>query len=219
VTLKEWNLRTDPNDNILDAPGAGNALIAALAGLRERGYRAPKAGGLEVVMARFLELADPKVPRSEGWEQVLDAFFTQNPPMLREAAVRALPKPLTGKWEKLLTEALNDRDRGVMRQACITAGASRNSAFTEPLANIVRTERHEWVVRAASEALTQMGSHWAATDAWIERLADEKVYFEGLGFLASKLEHPNGGRGGPGFSGRTDLPRESRVAMRGKWQR
>jgi hypothetical protein len=170
-------------------------------------------------MARFLELADPKVPRSEGWEQVLDAFFTQNPPMLREAAVRALPKPLTGKWEKLLTEALNDRDRGVMRQACITAGASRNSTFTEPLANIVRTERHEWVVRAASEALTQMGSHWAATDAWIERLADEKVYFEGLGFLASKLEHPNGGRGGPGFSGRTDLPRESRVAMRGKWQR
>src|SRR6185503_10413602 len=99
-------------------------------------------------------------------------------------------KPPSGKWEKLLMEALDDRDRGVMRQACIVAGESHNSAFAEPLANIVRTERNEWVVRAASDALTQIGAHWAATDAWIERLADEKLYFLGLGFLAGKLDHP-----------------------------
>jgi hypothetical protein len=154
------------------------------------------------------------VPRSEGWEQSLEAFFTQNPPMLREAAVRALPKPPTGKWEKLLMDALNDADRGVMRTACSVAGESKNQIFVEPLANIVRTERHEWVVREASQALSNLGAHWAATDAWIERLADEKMYSEGLRFLAEELEHPKSN----GSSGRTDMAREFRIAMRARWQ-
>jgi hypothetical protein len=215
ATLKDWQVRSKPEDNILNAPGAGDALINALAGLRERGYRAPRDGGINVIMARFLELADPKIPRSENWEQLLEAFFTQNPPMLREAAVRALPRPPTGKWEKLLLGALSDADRGVMRQACTVAGESKNPVFTEPLANIVRTERHEWVVREASEALTKLGAHWEATDAWIERLADEQRYPEALRFLAEKLAHPESNGGS---SGRTDLSREGRVAMRAKWQ-
>jgi hypothetical protein len=70
------------------------------------------------------------------------------------------------------------------------------------------------VVRAASAALTKLGAHWADTDAWIERLADEKLYYEGLTFLAAKLEHPKNA----GSSGRNDLSREARVAMRQKWQ-
>jgi hypothetical protein len=213
-TLNEWKVRSRPDDNILNAPGAGDALINALAGLRERGYRAPKNGGANVIMARFLELADPAVPRSEGWQQLLEAFFTQNPPMLREAAVRALPRPPTGQWEKLLMDALNDADRGVMRAACSVAGESKNQIFVQPLANIVRTEQHEWVVREASQALTALGAHWAATDAWLERLADEKLYGEGLRFLAEKLEHPKSG----GSTGRTDLARELRIAMRARWQ-
>ena len=215
--LADWNgkVRASPEDNILNSPGAVDALVNALAGLRERGYRAPSAGGVAVIMARFLELADPKVPRGDGWEQLLEAFFTQNPAMLREAAVRALPKPPTGSWEKLLMGALSDADRGVMMQACKTAGETGNPVFVEPLANIVRTERHEWVVRAASGALTQLGAHWAAVDAWIERLVDEKLYTDGLQFLADKLAHPKSG----GSSGRTDLPREGRVALRAKWQR
>lgn len=214
-TLGEWTLREKPEDNILNAPGAGDALMAALAGLRERGYRAPRDGGLEVIMAQFLQWADPTIPRRDGWEQTLEAFFTQNPPMLREAAVRALPKPPTGKWEELLLEALNDRDRGVMRQACTAAGESKNPVFTVPLANIVRTERHPWVVREASQALTSMGAHWAATDAWIERLADEELWYDAMTFLVDKLEHPkpSGGAGGNRPS------REGRVAIRQKWQR
>jgi hypothetical protein len=214
ATLKDWKIRSNPEDNVLNAPGAGDAILSALEGLRERGYRAPKAGGIEVIMASLLELGDPGIPRRDGWEQLLEAFFAQNPPMLREAAVRALPKPPTGTWEKLLREALDDRDRGVMRQACVAAGESKNPVFADPLANIVRTERHEWVVRSASEALTRIGAHWAATDAWIERLADEKLYYQGLEFLVGKLEHPKS----CGSGGRTDLPREGRVTMREKWQ-
>lgn len=212
--LNHWQLREKPEENILNTPGAGDALIAALAGLRERGYRAPRNGGLNVIMARFLELGDPTIPRGDGWEQTLGAFFTQNPPMLREAAVRALPKPPTGKWGKLLLEALNDRDRGVMRQACMTAGESQNSIFTEPLANIVRTERNKWVVTAASDALTKLGAHWAATDAWIERLVDEELNYDALLFLVEKLEHPN-----RTSSSGSRPTREARVAMRAKWQR
>ncbi|MCX6904592.1 MAG: HEAT repeat domain-containing protein [Verrucomicrobia bacterium] len=213
AALKEWSIREKPEDNILNAPGAGDALIAALAGLRERGYRAPRNGGIAVIMAGFLELADPALPRRDGWEQTLEAFFTQNPPMLREAAIRALPKPPTGKWEKLLLEALDDRDRGVMRQACITAGESQNPVFTVPLANIVRTERQRWVVSAASEALTKLGGHWAATDAWIERLTDESLWHEAMSFLVDKLEHPKSSGAG---SNRPS--REGRVALRQKWQ-
>lgn len=211
--MTEWKVRSHPEDNILDAPGAGNALIDALMGLRERGYRAP-AGGVNAILAQFLELADPNVPRREGWEQSLEAFIDQNPPMLREAAVRALPQPVAGKWEKLLTKALNDEDRGVMLRACEVAGDSGNPAFTEALANIVRTEQQRFLVAAASDALTKLGAHWAATDAWIERLADENLSYQGLLFLAAKLEHPK--RGG-GSSGRLAL-RDARVAMRAKWQ-
>lgn len=213
-TLKDWKVRSHPEDNILNAPGAGDALINALAGLRERGYRAPKNGGVNVILARFLELADPAVPRSEGWEQLLEAFFAQNPPLLREAAVRALPRAPTGQWQKLLLDALNDADRGVMRTACTVAGDSKNPVFVEPLANIVRTEPHEWVVREASRALQQLGARRAATDAWVERLADEKMYSDGLRFLADELEHPRSN----GSTGRTDLTREGRIAMRAKWQ-
>ena len=213
AALKEWSVREKPEDNILNAPGAGDALIAALAGLRERGYRAPRNGGIAVIMAGFLELADPALPRRDGWEQTLEAFFTQNPPMLREAAIRALPKPPTGKWEKLLLEALDDRDRGVMRQACITAGESQNPVFTVPLANIVRTERQKWVVSAASEALTKLGRHWAATDAWVERLTDENLWHEAMMFLVDKLEHP---KSSGASSSRPS--REGRVALRQKWQ-
>lgn len=214
-TLEQWSLREKPEDNILNAPGAGDALLAALAGLREREYRAPRNGGIEVIMAQFLEWADPEMPRGDGWEQTLEAFFTQNPPMLREAAVRALPKPPTGKWEKLLLEALDDRDRGVMREACAVAGDSTNAVFIVPLANIVRIERHVWVVREASQALTKLGAHWAATDAWIERIADEELWHDAMAFLVEKLAHPKS-RGGT--SGNRPS-REERVALRHKWQR
>lgn len=213
-TLKEWKVRANPGDNILNAPGAGDALIMALAGLRERGYRAPKDGGINVVLARFLELADPSIPRSGGWEHLLEGFFGQNPPMLREAAVRALPRPPVGKWEKLLMDALDDADRGVMLAACTMAAESKNQVFAEPLGNIVRTERNEWVVREASHALTRLGAQWVATDAWIERLGDEKMHYEALRFLAQELEHPKSN----GSSGRNS-GREARMAMRAKWQR
>ena len=214
-TLQEWNgkVRDKPEDNILNAPGAGDSLIAALAGLRERGYRAPRNGGIEVIMAQFLELADPAIPRPEGWEQTLEAFFTQNPPMLREAAVRALPKPPTGPWEKLLLGALDDRDRGVMRQACITAGESKSPVFIVPLANIVRTERQKWVVSEASEALTKLGAHWPATEAWIERLADEDLWDHAMRFLADKLEHPKSAGSSSSLP-----PRDARIEMRHQWQ-
>ncbi len=80
--------------------------------------------------------------------------------------------------------------RGVMRTACSVAGETKNQNFVEPLANIVRTEDHEGVVRETSEALNRLGAYWAVTDAWIELLADQRMYGEGLRFLAEKLEHP-----------------------------
>lgn len=211
--MNDWTIRAHPEDNILDAPGAGDALYAALRGLRDRGYRAP-AGGTNAILAQFLELADPKVPRRAGWEQTLAAYFDQNPPMLREAAVRALPKPVAGQWEKLLTKALNDEDRGVMYRACEVAGDSGNPVFTEALTNIVRTEQQFFLVVAAGDALTKLGAHWAATEAWIERLAEEKLSFQGLTFLVTKLEHPKTNNG---MSGQM-ASREVRVAIRAKWQ-
>lgn len=214
ATLQTWTVRDKPEDNILNAPGAGDSLIAALAGLRERGYRSPGNGGVEVIMARFLELADPQIPRREGWEQLLGAFFSQNPPMLREAAVRALPQPPTGEWEKLLLDALNDRDRGVMREACRAAGTSGNPVFVTPLANIVRTEQQRWVVSEGSQALTALGAHWEATEAWIERLSDENLWFEAMRFLVEKLEHPKSEGGSSG----NRPTREGRVALRRKWE-
>src|SRR5690606_35828890 len=42
TTMRDLRDREQPDDNIIDNPGAADALVAALAGLRERGYRAPR---------------------------------------------------------------------------------------------------------------------------------------------------------------------------------
>jgi hypothetical protein len=213
--LRDVHDREKPDENILENPGAADALIAALAGLRERGYRAPDSGGVEVILAQFLQWGDPAMPRRRGWEDTLEAFMSQRPALLREVGLRALPSPPDGRWEKVLLKALDDRDRGVMRAACEVAGASGNPRFVEALANIVRGEQHEWVVGSASEALLKLGARAAAADAWIERLADAKLYPAALRFLAKTLEHP----ATSSSSGRTDASREARFALREKWRR
>lgn len=105
--------------------GAADGLIAALAGLRERGYRAPRSGGIGVVLAQLLEWAEPGAERRPGWEDMLEAFIAQQPHLLRQAALRALPTPTAGsRWERVLLAALDDRDLGVLndRMALVQAG-------------------------------------------------------------------------------------------------
>ncbi len=206
--------REAPHENILDAPGPVGALRYALAALRGRGFRAPIGGGLGVIMAQFLELGDPNVARREDWEGTLAAFFSANPPVLREAAVRALPRPPKGRWAELLQKALNDCDRGVVAAACDVAGHSGDRAFAPSLANIVRAEMHPSVVRAAGEALMRLAAHWEATDAWIERLAHEHGFHDAITFLLDRLEHPQAD------SGQFEcLPRDERIALRKVWRR
>ena len=73
----------------------------------------------------------------------------------------------------------------------------------------MRTEQQFFLVVAAGDALTKLGAHWAATEAWIERLAEEKLSFQGLTFLVTKLEHPKTNNG---MSGQM-ASREVRVAI------
>jgi hypothetical protein len=215
TTMRGLRDREQPDANIIDNPGAADALVAALAGLRERGYRAPRTGGVGVVMAQFLEWAEPGAQRRTGWESALEAFITQQPHLLRQAALRALPTPTAGeRWERVLLAALDDRDLGVLNDACEIAGRSGNMTFAVPLANVIRTEDHWLVVSTASEALRQLGAHALAVDAWIERLSDEKLHTRALSFLADKLEHPPSVGGG----GNAASARDARIALREKWR-
>ncbi|OAI56298.1 hypothetical protein AYO49_04560 [Verrucomicrobiaceae bacterium SCGC AG-212-N21] len=211
--LKESKVRIDPNSDMQSLPGAGDALVGALAGLRDRGCRVMRTGpGDGYFMAILLEYADPNVPRRKDWEQIVDAFFDQGHPLLTEAAIRALPKPPLTRWRSRLLESLEAKDLGIVRQACITAGESRDPVFVRPLDAIMRTEQNEWVLRSASESLWQIGARWEATDAWIERLADEKVFEAAIRHLTKRLESLDA----YGWSG--SVPRSKRIDMRERWR-
>jgi len=186
-TLREWKVRANPEDNILNAPGAGTRSSTRWRACAS-GIPRPTAGGVNVILARFLELGDPSVPRGDGWEQLLEAFFGQNPPC--SARPPYAPCPDAGGPVGEIAHGRIERCRpGVMRTACTVAGESKNQIFAEPLGTSYG--RSARVGRARSQpGADQTGAHWVATEAWIERLGDEKLHGEGLRFLAEKLEHP-----------------------------
>ncbi len=208
--------RTEPKDNILDLPPPLRELLRAMDTLRARGYASgEQLGGDAEILYYFHRLRDDPKPRPGRYGKLLDAFGTSSWFPIREAAVRSLPKPMPPDYRDFVLERLEDKDLGVCRAACTVAGASKDTAFLQPLLDIIATEQHEWLLREAGNAARELvpNTHLPLLEAWADRLADKTVYPLALDGLQSVLVVPSGS-----YSGRTDLPRAERLQLREAWK-
>ena len=209
-----FNPRRDPKDNILDFPAPIPDLVYALDLLRARGYvlgEPPRGKGQALLC--FLALAKEPPPRPDGWLRRLDVDASSGKFPLREAALRSIPSPLPPEAKPLVLRAFDDADLGVVRAACAVAGKSGDPDFLRPLLDIVAAERHEWLLREASQAAQALGAGFDLLETWSDRLGEERLYPLALDSLQTALDVPAGNH-----SGRTDLPRAERLALRTAWE-
>lgn len=208
--------RTDPKDNILNTPQPIGELLRAMDTLRTRGYSLGEnvSGDAEILLF-FHFLRDDPTPRPKRYRQFLEAFGTSSWFPIREAAIRSIPKPSPPEYRSFVMERLEDKDLGVCRAACMAAANSKDTTFLRPLLDLIATEQHSWLLRAAGNAAYELapGPQLALLNVWADRLADAKVYPIALDTLQSVLEVPSGGH-----SGRTDLDRSERLRLRRAWK-
>jgi hypothetical protein len=208
------NPRRDPKDNILDMPQPIRELLDAMRALRARGFALGESvSGDAQILFYFQRLADAPPPRPPHWLQMLDAFGAAGRYPLREAALRSIPQPMPAECAKFVQRGLADRDLGVCRAACAAAGKSGNKEFLKPLLEIIATEHHEWLLREASASAQMLGAGFDLLEAWVDRLGEDSLYPLALDALQTVLEVPSGGH-----SGRTDLSRSERLALRSAWK-
>ncbi|NCA82223.1 MAG: HEAT repeat domain-containing protein [Opitutae bacterium] len=209
-----YNPRREPKDNVLDFPAPIPDLVRAIDLLRARGYvpgDPPQNKGQALLY--FLAQAKVPPPRPDGWLRWLDIHAESGKFPLREAALRSIPAPVPPEALPFIRRGLDDADLGVVRAACTLAGQSGNPEFLRPLLDVVAAEQHEWLLRDASEAAQRLGAGFDLLEIWTDRLGDERLYLLALDSLQTALDVPAGNH-----SGRTDLSRAERLALRTAWK-
>lgn len=206
--------RTDPKDNILNMPQPIRELLRAIEALGSRGYALGEhVSGEAEILVYFHVLRDDAAERPDNYRQLLEAFGTSSWFVIREAAVRSIPKPLPAEYREFVLARLEDKDLGVCRAACSAAAKSGDARYLRPLLDLIATEHHEWLLREASNAAHALDAGFALLSVWAERLAEKHLYSLALDTLQTVLEVPNGGH-----SGRTDLSRAERLELRRAWK-
>ncbi len=215
-----WEVRAGKGANVLDEPPPLRGLIRAIDALRYRGWSlGPNAGGgTAVILARFRELADPKMPRpaDDSWKESVLSFIDANPPTFRQNAVLAIPTPIVDdRFETALMKALEDKDLGVLRSACEVAGKSGRASFIRPLCQIVETTHETFIQDAASSSALALGAQVELWDAWCEVITDPDFMCNALGQMASgtlDLRSSNS-------SGNGNFTRAQRFSIRDAWRK
>ena len=219
--------RHKPEDNVLDLPAPLPELVRAIRALHSRGWAMANPHSMGELFAYFT-LLEPNtvgraaIPNSEGdsparskdWEQMLAAYAISAPFPLREAAVRSIPQPVPESCLGILRKALADPDDGVSRAAAEVAGRSGRPEFIPQLVAIVATEQQKWLLRSASNAAFALGARYELYEAWVERLSDEALFTDAIPNLAHLLDFEQ-----HSSSGRTDLNRAERLALRAAWRK
>ncbi|EEF57510.1 HEAT repeat domain-containing protein [Pedosphaera parvula] len=209
------NPRQDPKDDILDQPQPLRELISAMDALHGKNYEVHEGAlnGEAQILLYFHWLANQSPPRSDRWLETVKAFGPNSKFPTRVAALESIPEPLPVECIEFVKSRLSDPDLGVCRTACTVAGKSGDKTFLKPILEIIATEHHEWLLGEASEAAKKLGGGFALLDTWADRLTDEKLYGLALDSLQTVIE------GLPGSSsGRTDLSRSERIALRNEWK-
>jgi hypothetical protein len=206
--------RDDPKDNILNWTEPLPDLLRAAETL-ERGSSAPGGGpsGDAGFLLYFHGLAQQPGPRPEGWQDNAAVFGENGRYPVREAALQSIPEEVPPALLKLVRGRLEDPDLGVARAACVVAGRTKDPSFLKPLLEIIATEHHEWLLREATEAARKLGASVDLLSVWAERLGDEHLFGLALDTLQTVIDGLPGGS-----SGRTDLTRSDRLALRTEWK-
>ena len=209
------NPRHDAKDNILNFPEPIPELLRAMQSLHARGFTLNSGGltGNAQIMLWFDWLKNEPGPRPARWLEMAEAFGTGSHYPLNEAVVRSIPSPMPPECAKFVEGALANRDYGVCRAACEVAGKSGRKEFIKPLLEIIETEPHEWLLRAAGDAACQLGAGYELLEIWADRLENETIYPIALDNLQTVFEGLPGG-----WSGRTDLGRSERLELRKQWK-
>lgn len=206
--------RHDPRDNILDLPAPIPELLRALKELRGRGYKpAEGLSGEAQLLFYFESLAGTPPPRPPRFAQLVETFAVNASFPVREAALRSIPEPVPPFALPLIPKALEDPDHGVSRAACTLARKLGDRSLLKPLLALLATERHPWLLREASDAARELGAGSELLATWADRLGDEDLYELALDNLQAVIEGLPGGS-----SGRSDLSRSERLALRAKWK-
>ncbi len=206
--------RHDARDNILDPPPPLPELLRALQELRGRGFQlGEELSGQGRLLVYFTSLGGAPPPRPARFQQLVETFARHAAFPVREAALRAVPEPVPPWCRPLIREALEDPDWGVSRAACSLARRSGDRSLIKPLLALLATERHPFLLGEASEAARELGAGLELLTTWAERLGDEDLYGLALDNLQTVID------GLPGSSsGRTDLTRSERLALRARWK-
>ncbi len=206
--------RNDPKDNILNWPEPLPDLLRAAHALEPASSAADaEPGGNAGFLLYFEAVARKPGPRPDGWERKVAVFGENCHYPAREAALRSIPEPVPQGLFTFVRGRLEDPDLGVVRAACEVAGRTKDPSFLKPLLEIIATENHEWVLREATEAARRLGAGVDLLLVWADRLGDEHL----VGLALDALEKVIDGLPG-GSSGRTDLSRSERLALRNEWQ-
>lgn len=206
--------RHDPRDNILDLPTPLPELLRALKELRGRGFQ-PGEGlsGEAQLLLYFESLAGAPPPRPARFQQLVETFAVNASFPVREAALRSIPEPVPPFALPLIRKALEDPDHGVSRAACTLSRKTGDRSLVRPLLALLATEHHPFLLREASDAARELGAGTELLTTWADRLGDEALFGLALDNLQVVVEGLPGGS-----SGRTDLSRSERLALRAKWK-
>lgn len=206
--------RGDPKDNILDLPEPLPELLRAMQALRKRGFAlGPGLQGEAQILLYFAWLEGAPPPRPPRYQQLLEAFGPSARFPVREAALRSIPEPVPSFAREVILRGLADPDLGVSRAACAAARRSGDRQFLKPLLELIATEHHEWLLREASEAARALGAGMELLETWADRLGEDPIYSIGLDNLQTVIADLPGSS-----SGRTDLTRGERLALRSAWK-
>jgi hypothetical protein len=215
VTLETDRQEFFLGENILNFPEPIPELLRAMQSLHARGFTLDSGGlsGNAQIMLWFVWLQNEPGPRPARWMGLVEAFGSGSHYPLNEAVVRSIPSPMPPQCAKFVQGALANRDYGVCRAACEAAGKSGKKEFITPLLEIIETEPHDWLLRAASDAARQLGAGYELLEVWADRLNDETLHQIALDNLQTVFE------GLPGMSGgRTDISRGERLELRTQWK-
>lgn len=215
-------LRAGLKTNTLDLPLPQKALLTALDGMRQRGWRLENGGGNMAHQVAWLrQLADKEVPKPQGdeWKSAMLTWVENGPPTLKVCALQALPQPLSDAAAKAVMHALEDPDWRVQRIACEVAGEvageSKSGEFVRSLVKIIELEHESFLQGAAHRAALACGARLELWEAWTGVIPDKECTHEALRCLIFGTIQlpPSNGSGGS-----TNFTRKQGLAIRDAWR-
>ncbi len=207
--------RTGERANPLNFPSPVMELLNTANALCQRGYQPENnlSGSARfLIYFHHLSLTHPD-PMPDNWLKILDTFGRDSSYAIRERALASIPSSVPDNCVKYVQRAFEDPDAGVLFTACKLATSSKRREFFKPLLEVLQTTHQRWIVQQAADGACALNGQYEASLICANRLPEDGFLSLSLDVLARNID----GIGG-GHSGRTDLSRGERLAIRDAWR-